>query len=134
MGTIQQRIKRIREEQGLKVDELALKLKVPTSFLYRMEKGENNATVKIITRIHEMFSQYDLEWILYGPKSGTPVHGKSLDGPITNSSKGTVHVTKSTFINKEEIMKAMSDLKRGIASLESWMDNVNDEGFYMPNE
>lgn len=134
METINERIKRIREEQGLKVDELALKLKVPASFLHRMEKGENNATVKIITRIHEMFPQYDLEWILYGPKSGTPVHGKSLDGPITSSSKGTVHVTKSTFINKEEIMKAMSDLKQCIARMESWINDTDDEGLYLPDE
>lgn len=134
METINERIKRIREEQGLKVDELALKLKVPASFLHRMEKGENNATVKIITRIHEMFLQYDLEWILYGQKSGTPVHGKYLDGPITSSSKGTVHVTKSTFINKEEIMKAMSDLKQCIARMESWINDTDDEGLYLPDE
>lgn len=134
METINERIRQIREEQGLKVDELALKLKVPASFLHRMEKGENNATVKIITRIHEMFPQYDLEWILYGPKSGTPEHGKSLAGPITSSSKGTVHVTKSTFINKEEAIKVISDLKWCIARLESWFDFMDDEGFYLPNE
>ena len=91
MSTITERIKHIRKEQGLKVEELAQQLEVPAYFLKRMEKGENNATVKIITRIHEMFPQYDLEWILYGPKSGTPVHGKSLAGPITSSEKKTVH-------------------------------------------
>ena len=91
MSTITERIKHIRKEQGLKVEELAQQLEVPAYFLKRMEKGENNATVKIITRIHEMFPQYDLEWILYGPKSGIPVHGKSLAGPITSSEKETVH-------------------------------------------
>ena len=128
--SIAERIKIIRVEQNLKVDELALKLKVPVSFLHRMEKGENNATVGIIARLHEMFPQYDLEWILYG--SGTPEPGKSLGRPITSSEKETVHVTQSTSINKEEIMKAMSDLKQCIARMESWIDDI--EGFYLPNE
>lgn len=132
MTTINERIKQIREEQGLKVEELAPQLEVPAYFLQRMEKGENNATVGIIARLHEMFPQYDLNWILYG--NGTPEPGKSLARPITSSEKETVHVTQSTSAYKEEIMKAMSDLKRGIARLESWMDDVNDEGFYMPNE
>lgn len=127
--TINERICEIRKEQGLKVEELAQQLEVPAYFLQRMEKGENNATVKIITRIHELFPQYDLEWILYGPKSGTPVHGKSLAGPITSSSKGTVHVAKSTFINKEEAIKVISDLKWCIARLESWLDLTDHEGF-----
>lgn len=131
--TINERICEIRKEQGLKVEELAQQLEVPAYFLQRMEKGENNATVKIITRIHELFPQYDLEWILYGPKSGTPVHGKSLAGPINSLEKETVHVTQSTTsMNKEEIMKTiMSDLKQCIARIESWINDTIDEGFYL---
>ena len=33
-----------------------------------------------------------------------------------------------------DIRQVIDGLKRGIASLESWMDDINDEGFYMPNE
>lgn len=77
--SITERIKIIREEQNLKVDELALKLKVPASFLHRMEKGENNVTVGIIARLHEMFPQYDLEWILYGEGQMTE---KEVDIPV----------------------------------------------------
>ena len=33
-----------------------------------------------------------------------------------------------------DIRQVIDGLKRGIARLESWMDDVNDEGFYMPNE
>ena len=42
--------------------------------------------------------------------------------------------TTSKSLDIEEARQTIDGLKRGIARLESWIDDMDYEGFYLPNE
>lgn len=46
----------------------------------------------------------------------------------------TAGMGKSKSPDIEEVRETIEGLKRGICKLEKWIDDMDDEGFYMPNE
>lgn len=191
MGTIQQRIKRIREEQNLFIEEFAQMMGTFTRTIIHIESERSSLQISFIARLHNLFPQYSLQYLIYGKEKQEDNVGSDVDmtkqdpmtaglmvehqqgspsliqrkfsmgynhagrimdrlersgiaGPEQGNIARDVPVDDQTDLNKrwmasktpdiEEVRQTIDGLKRGIARLESWMDDDEEEGFYMPNE
>lgn len=194
MGTIQQRIKRIREEQNLSIEEFAQMMGTFTRTIIHIESERSSPQISFIARLHNLFPQYSLQYLIYGKEKQEDNVGSDVDmtkqdpmlrqaaelmvehqqgfpsliqrkfsmgynragrimdrlersgivGPEQGNIARDVPVDDQTDLNKrwmasktpdiEEVRQTIDGLKRCIARLESWMDNMDNEGFDLPNE
>lgn len=81
MTTINERMKQIREACGMTTESFALKLGVSRSIIEYVESGRNQPNVVLVTKLHQHFPQYSLEYILYGESSDMYVAEKKGEGP-----------------------------------------------------
>lgn len=155
--TINARFKEIRKSCNMTKESFALKLGVSRSSIEYVESGRNQPNVVLVTKLHQHFPQFSLEYILYGQNEGTDKneiidiqkHDSAqhsftptypfLDYRLKKLFQANANIKKAagmpqTTSKKEEAKQAIADLERGIAILKSWMDDMDDEGFYLPNE
>ena len=194
MGTIQQRIRRIREEQNLSIEEFGQMMGTFTRTIIHIESERSRPQISFIAKLHQCFPQYSLEYLIYGKekqegnvdsdvnmtKPDPMIHqaaeqvvvhqlgsssliqhkfsigynhaGRIMDklehigivGPVQGNNERNVLCADLTDLNKrrttsksldiEEVRQIIDGLKRGIARIESWIDDMDNEGFYLPNE
>jgi len=136
MGKEQQKIgqfiKELREGQGLSQDELAKHLGTSQSAIARMEKGEQNFTTEMLSRISDVLGH---KIVSISNSIDFEVHGgKKLQGSIiTNFSKnGSVGLLCASLLNKGKTtlhgIPRIEEVNRVIETLKSIGVEVKWEG------
>ncbi len=72
------RIAQLIEQVGLTNSEFANRIGVSSSSLHHIFSGRNNPSLDLVYKIHAVFPQVDVNWLLFGEDAKTPSAIKPL--------------------------------------------------------
>ena len=129
METIQQRIRQIREKQNLSIEEFAQIMGTFTRNIIHIESERWCPQVSFIAKLHNLYPQYSLQYLIYGngkqeENVGSDVDMSRLEPLLHEAAAG---ITKSKSLDIEEVRQTIANLKRGIARIESWLNDMDEK-------
>lgn len=66
MNTIGERIRFIRKQENITIANMAYRLHTYHASLLMIENGSKEPSVELLNKLHRLFPQYSIEWIVYG--------------------------------------------------------------------
>lgn len=135
------RIQKIIEQKQMSVSQFADVVGIQRSTLHHIIKGRNNPSLDVVCRIHEVFPEIDLDWLITGNSVNTPIpqEGTAIqqelfpdENPILpppvgfQSENRTLREEQTAVSTTQDICKSMSYNKKITKIIVVYSDGSTD--------